>query len=307
MNHPFLGIRRAAVLALMALLGMGAARPMMGGVPREWPALGDAKPIEHHPGKMIWADLVTPDLAAAERFYGGMFGWTFETLPTRSTRYVVASLGGHPVGGLLQRTAAPGAHHPSAWLTFFAVGDVDAARRTALKEGAKVVSEPKTYPGRGRQAVLADPEGAVFAVLASSTGDPSDFLAAPGEWIWSSLLARDPARDAVFYQNLFHYEVFDLPNEDGADHVIFSSEDYARASANTLPGDPTRHHPHWLNFVRVADTSAAAAKAVGLGGRILVKPHLDRHGGRAAVVADPAGAPIGLMEWSDSDSKGGPK
>ena len=36
---------------------------------------------------------------------------------------------------------------------------------------------------------------------------------------------------------------------------------------------------------------------------MLVKPFPDRHGGLTAVVADPAGAPFGLLEWTDTDSK----
>lgn len=299
--HPSRWKRHLSALALLGLLSIGTNRPVAGGVPIEWPPLGDPKHVEHHLGKMIWADLVTPDLVAAERFYGGLFGWSFEPIHAGALVYAVASIEGRPVGGLLQRTIPVGEQRQSAWLTFFAVRDVDAARRIALKEGAKCLSGPTTYAGRGRQVVLADPEGAVFAALASSTGDPSDFLAVPGEWIWSSLLARDPGRDAAFYQKLFNYEVFDLPDEGGTEHVLFSSDDYARASANTLPGKPWRPHPHWLNFVRVTDVEAAAAKTVALGGRVLVKPHLDRHGGRAAVVADPAGAPIGLMEWSEED------
>jgi predicted enzyme related to lactoylglutathione lyase len=35
-------------------------------------------PQERHPGKMIFAELVTPDLASAKQFYGGLFGWTFQ-------------------------------------------------------------------------------------------------------------------------------------------------------------------------------------------------------------------------------------
>ena len=31
-----------------------------------------------HPGKVIWADLVTPDLKQAEDFYAGLFGWSFQ-------------------------------------------------------------------------------------------------------------------------------------------------------------------------------------------------------------------------------------
>jgi predicted enzyme related to lactoylglutathione lyase len=251
--------------------------------------------------------MVTPDLASAKRFYSGLFGWTFRDIHVGKTPYAVALLDGRPVGGLHQRSVPPGEQRQPAWTAFIAVRDVDVARRTTLEHGGKVVSEPKSYPHRGRQAILADPEGAVFAVLASSSGDPGDFLVAPGEWIWSSLLAEDPDKSAAFYQALFGYDVYDVPSDDGLEHVILSSDDYARASVNALPSHSSRRHPHWLNFVRVVDTVGATARAVALGGRVLVEPHVDRHGGKLAVIADPAGAPIGLMEWSDTDTKKEPK
>ena len=273
----------------------------------ELPPLVTPANAEHHVGKVIWVDLVTPDLASAKRFYSGLFGWTFRDIHVGKTDYAVASLDGRPVGGLVHRPPPPGELRQPAWLTFIAVRDVDAAKRTALEHGAKVVSEPRSHPQRGRQAVFSDPEGAVFAVLASSSGDPGDFLAAPGEWIWSALLARDPDKEAAFYQTLFGYDVFDLPSDDGLEHMVLSTDDYARASVNTLHRDSSRRHPHWLNFVRVVDAAGAAAKAVALGGRVLVEPHIDRHGGKVAVIADPTGAPFGLMEWSDTDSKKEPK
>jgi hypothetical protein len=275
--------------------------------PLELPPLVQPATAEHHVGKVIWVDLVTPDLASAKRFYAGLFGWTFRDIHGGETDYAVAFLNGQPVGGLLHRLVPAGEHRQPAWLAFIAVRDVDAAKRTALEHGAKVLVEPRTYPQRGRQAVFADPEGAVFAVLASSSGDPPDVLAAPGEWIWSSLLAQDPDTDAAFYQALFGYDVFDLPSDDGLEHVILSTDDYARASVNAWPRDASRRHPHWLNFVRVVDAVGVAAKAVALGGRVLVEPHIDRHGGQVAVVADPTGAPFGVLEWSDTDSKEEPK
>jgi hypothetical protein len=273
----------------------------------ELPALNAPANAEHHVGKVIWADLTTPDLAGAKRFYSGLFGWTFRDIHFGKTDYAVASLDGRPVGGLVHRLVPPGEERRPAWLTFIAVRDVDAAKRTALEHGAKVVFEPRSHPQRGRQAVFADPEGAVFAVLASSSGDPGDFLAAPGEWIWSSLHTQDPDTDAAFYQTLFGYDVFDVPSDDAREHDILSSDDYARASVNSFPGDSSRRHPHWLNFVRVVDAAGAAAKVVALGGRVIVEPHTDRHGGNVAVVADPTGAPFGLMEWSDADTKKEPK
>ena len=286
--------RTAVLSALAAVSGIALAAPL------QLPPLGRGDKVEHHSGKVIWADLVTPDLAAAERFYGGLFGWTFNHVRSAKTDYAVASVDGRPLGGLLQRSVPKGERRQPAWLTFMAVSDVDAARRNALGGGASSVSEPMTYAGRGRQAVLSDPEGAVFAVLASATGDPPDYLPEPGEWIWSALLVNNVGQSAAFYQKLFGYEVYDVASDDGAEHVVFSSDNYARASANTLPADRHRH-PHWLNFVRVTDAVQSADKAVALGGRILVEPHLDRQGGKSAVVADPTGAPIGLMEWSSGE------
>jgi hypothetical protein len=51
-------------------------------------------------------------------------------------------------------------------------GHVDAAQQPALQHGGKVLFKPHHYSQRGRQAVLADPDGAVFAVLAAAGGDP---------------------------------------------------------------------------------------------------------------------------------------
>jgi predicted enzyme related to lactoylglutathione lyase len=293
--------------SLSALVLCSACLSTLHAASFELPPLNSPASTEHHVGKVIWADLVTPDLASAERFYAGLLGWTFQNVHTGSSDYAVAQIDGRPVGGMFQKSMAAGEHRQSSWITFLAVRDIDDAKRVAMAHGAKVVSDARSYPLRGRQAIFSDPEGAVFAVLASSSGDAPDFLAAPGEWIWSSLLSREPGAEAAFYQQLFSYDVFDLAADDGLQHLILSSDDFARASVNSLPGGSANRRPHWLNFIRVESTADAVAKAVTLGGRVLVEPHVDRHGGQVAVVADPAGAPFGLMEWTDSDSKAEPK
>jgi len=291
--------KRGCVAALLAL---AVAAPVMAS-PLQLPALVEPPSQEHHAGKVIFVELVTPDLAAAKQFYAGLFGWTFRDIQAGGTAYAEAYMDGRPVAGLIHKEVPAGEHRQPAWLSFFAVGDVDVAKTTAVTNGAKVLFEPHTFPDRGREAVFADPQGAVFAVLASSSGDPPDVLATPGEWIWSSLITSDPDTDAAFYQALFDYDVFDLPADQGAQHLLLASDNYARASANTLPANKPNVHPHWLNYVRVDDAVAMSAKAVALGGRVLVEPRVDRHGGKIAVVADPQGAPFGLLEWPDTESK----
>jgi predicted enzyme related to lactoylglutathione lyase len=287
--------------ALVALLGMAFIATAIA-APSDLPALVQPANSEHHVGKVIWADLITTDVEGAKRFYGGLLGWTFRDITTgQNNSYTVALLDDQPVAGLISHDVPAGEHRQPAWLPFMAVRDVNAAKRIALAHGAKLLVEPRTYPQRGQQAVFADPQGAVFAVLASRSGDPADDEVSSGEWIWSSLMTRDADTDAAFYQSIFGYEVFDLAS-DGGNHLVLSSDNFARASVNTMSGTNANRHPHWLNFVRVANVVEASAKATGLGGRVLVEPHVDRHGGRVAVLADPAGAPFGLMEWSDNDS-----
>jgi uncharacterized protein len=287
---------------LATLLGVASTAPVTAQT-LQLPPIVEPPSQEHHIGKVIFLELVTPDLAASKQFYSGLFGWTFRDLAAGSIQYAEASLDGRPVAGLFHKALPPGEHRAPAWLGFFAVEDVDATAKIAVQHGAKLLFGPRSFPDRGRQAVFADPQGAVFAVLASSSGDPPDFLAAPGEWIWSSLITRNPDTDAAFYQALFGYDVFELPASPGAQHLLFASHTYARASANSLPASAPDAYPYWLNYVRVEDADQMAAKVVALGGRVLVAPRLDRQGGKLAVVADPQGAAFGLLEWRESESK----
>jgi predicted enzyme related to lactoylglutathione lyase len=258
---------------------------------------------EHHVGKAILMQLVTPDLVASKKFYGGLFGWTWRDMVGRGMQYAEAANDGQPVAAFIQKEMPKAERRQPSWLAFVAVRDVDAASRIAVERGAKMLSGPADFPKRGRQAVLTDPQGAVFALLASSSGDPPDELADPGEWIWSALIASDPDRAAAFYQALFDYDVFEAPTADDSEHAILATEDIARASVNSIPARQPGARPHWIHFIRVVDAAKSAALATTLGGKVLLEPRPDRHGGKVALLADPQGAPFGLLEWTEADLK----
>jgi hypothetical protein len=63
----------------------------------ELPPLNSPPSNEHHVGKVVWADLVTPNLSSAEKFYGGLFGWTFQSIHAGDSDYVVATISGRPI------------------------------------------------------------------------------------------------------------------------------------------------------------------------------------------------------------------
>jgi predicted enzyme related to lactoylglutathione lyase len=251
------------------------------------------------PGKFVWADLVTDDVPAARNFYARLFGWTFSDAGS----YWIASNEERPMAGMFQRPRPKDRVAEPRWFGYISVPSVERAQRAVTQAGGRVLAAPQKMPRRGEQAVFADREGAVFGVVKSSSGDPEDFLPEPGDWIWIELLSRDAAKAAEFYRSVAGYKIVENTSARLNDYVL-TSEGYARATAMTLAPGENRVQPTWLLFVRVKNVSASVALAQQLGGKLLlgVKPEL--FGGKLAVVADPTGAAVGLLEWSHDQAKG---
>lgn len=120
------------------------------------------------PGAMTWNELTTRDVAGSTAFYRAVFGWTAREQPMGDDPYLVWELDGQMLGGLMPMVGDlwP-ADLPPHWMVYFAVTDCDAAAgRTAELGGA--VSVPPTDIPFGRFAVLNDPQGAVFSILAGA-------------------------------------------------------------------------------------------------------------------------------------------
>ena len=81
-----------------------------------------------------------------------------------------------------------------------------------------------------------------------------------------------------------------------SDYVL-TSEGYARATVRTIQTSDEKVRPTWLPFVRVRNVSESVAKAKQLGGKGLIEPKPEHFDGKVAVIADPTGATIGIMEW----------
>lgn len=272
------------------------------------PPISDPPTGEYRHGKFIWIDLITADIVGAEKFYASMFGWTFSRLGTESQPYTLAYQAGSPVAGIAARPPVSGQARKSWWIAFMSVADVDAAAAEVIAKGGKALIPARTLEGRGRMAVLADPDGAPFGLMKSSSGDPPDFRAEPGEWIWAVYQSPDAASAAAFYQDLGNYEVVPGDRVGDAESFALQAEGFARASLVEIPPGRTELRPEWLYFVRVTDLATSLARAVELGGRVIAPPRPDLLEGHLAVITDPGGGLLGLMEWDadadEDDEKG---
>lgn len=250
-------------------------------------------------GKFVWADLVTDDVPTARKFYTRMFGWTFRDVGN----YSIAHSDERPLAGMFQRPRPADRPAKPRWIPYMSVSSVSEAQGRVTKAGGKVLAPQQNFPQRGDQAVFADAEGAVFGVIASRRGDPADFLPEPGDWIWVQLFSRDLKAAGDFYHTLGGYEV--LPNTERPNSLVLASKGYARAAVMTLPPTQAEAKPAWLPFVRVKSVGDSVALTRELGGKVLIAPKAELLQGRVAVIADPTGAAIGILEWTGELVKGG--
>lgn len=118
--------------------------------------------IAGEPGAICWADLSTPDPDAAASFYNAAFGWNFEL--GQDGAYLHIKNGDTYIGGIPPAAnRAPGA--PPHWMIYIQVADCDQSAAQAKELGARLYLEPMTIETVGRMAVVADPQGAVFALF----------------------------------------------------------------------------------------------------------------------------------------------
>lgn len=117
-------------------------------------------------GAFSWNELMTTDPAAAAHFYKQLLGWTFESseMPGIGT-YRVASVAGEKIAGIMGLPPDAG-QMPPAWGGYVTVDNADETAGECAALGGKVLVPPTDVPGVGRFAVLQDPQGAVFNVMA---------------------------------------------------------------------------------------------------------------------------------------------
>jgi predicted enzyme related to lactoylglutathione lyase len=145
------------------------------------------------PGTPCWADLATPDLAEARRFYPELFGWTGRITPEpEAGGYTVFLREGRAVAG-----AGPPAIPDQVPIRSMYVATDDAdlvAARVERAGGQVVVVPPFEVFDRGRMAVFADPASATFSVWQPMAMPGAEVFNIPGAMAWNELVT--PTRRA---------------------------------------------------------------------------------------------------------------
>ena len=283
-----------ATVAVIALTGCATNPP--------WPAIAEGETTKSVPGRWIWAELFTSDIAEAREFYGSVFGWQFETHGTAVKPYILIRNDGRPVAGMLRHPAGEGDVLRSRWVGLVSVKDVDTVSDKARNAGGALLLDPTDLSGRGRVALISDPEGARLGLLATESGDPPDVMPQDGGWLWHELWAQSASTASDFYRQTVGYGIKRTGKIAGKSewHLVAGGFPRAGIIEHGASGLPSA----WLHDVRVADVRQAVKRVKKAGGNVLIAPTREFRQGRAAVIVDPMGAPLGIVEWPEEKRAG---
>ena len=227
-------------------------------------------------GRFIWYELITPDMAGAKRFYGDLVGWTAQDLPPMGPAepYAILSADGNGVAGVMNRGEAM-KDMPPNWTGYICVDDCDAAAAKVKSLGGAVYNPPLDIPGVGRFAIVADPSGAVFAIMKPTPpegGRPERDRNDVGQCSWHELMGADPdAGGFDFYAEMFGWTKSDaMPMGDMGTYQLFDNQDGQVGGMMRKPADVPM--AHWRFYFRVPDIDAAVAQIKAGGGQVLDGP-----------------------------------
>ncbi|MFE5259401.1 VOC family protein [Streptomyces coelicoflavus] len=233
-------------------------------------------------GVPCWVDAQLSDVEAGKRFYGELFGWTFQDAGTEegteeeaeeeaAAESVRACLDGEPVAALVRKTDG---RMPTVWSVYFHTPDAAALTARIRAGGGQVVTPPHPVGDLGSAALAADPDGAVFGLWQPGRRTGFGRRGEPGAFAWAELYTRDTEAANAFF---------------GPD----ASPEFGRARVSDV--FPAEMPPHFLVHFLVEDVTAGLATVARLGGRVRVPPFGTSYG-RVAVVSDGQGASFALLQ-----------
>jgi predicted enzyme related to lactoylglutathione lyase len=252
--------------------------------------------VSSNAGKFVWYDLMTTDPAGARGFYTQLVGWGTQQWDGGDQPYTLWTNGETPLGGVMELPEeARAAGAPPHWLSYVAVDDIKATASRVEELGGSVLHGPVDIRNAGAFAVLADPQGAVFAIYQSDRDYSAETGSAGiGGFSWHELATSDSKGAFSFYSELFGWkpgEAMDM-GEAGIYQLYGGGGDPLGGmfnKPNEMPGPPM-----WLYYVKVGDVNEAVKKVADLGGQVINGPMEVPGGDLIAQCLDPQGALFAL-------------
>ena len=254
-------------------------------------------------GELCWADVQTPDVAAAKAFYAAVFGWRYEDFPTPDGRsYAKAFLDDDLVASVAPQPHQGGAALPAHWNVYFAAVDARAAAEEAPHAGGTVRFGPEDIGDTGTMVFVEPPGGGATGIWQAGTHPGSGRHNEPGAFAWAELLTPEPQAAVGFFQQLFGHEVTEYPQDDGGTYTTLMVNGTEVAGVAPVPEEDEDDaggesgSRGWQVYFGVSSVKEAVLAAVAAGAEVLVEPEFAEDGGTIATLKDPQGGVFSVLE-----------
>ena len=266
-------------------------------------------------GRFVWYELATTDADRAKAFYNAVVGWNTADISTPGSGYTLFMAGDTPVAGLTNLPAeAVTMGSTPEWRGYVRVDNVDAFSIRAVELGGTIRVPPTDVPNVSRFCVVADPQGAMLALVKGRESGMRSALkpGAPGHIGWHELVAPESEKAFGFYSALLGWQKSNSSPDPFGTYQEFSDGTDPIGGVFTKSGSPLAF---WLFYFNVEDVVAAAKAAEAHGGKIHYGPIAAARGTRIVHCSDPQGALFGLLDrhvrleiacYAPRDVRGGP-
>lgn len=244
----------------------------------------------------IWYELMTEDPEAAKAFYREVAGWETVAFGPGNEGYSILRKNGRGIGGVLPmpEDARAGGARP-AWFGYVAVDNVDSAAKAVVESGGQIHRDIVDIPGAGRIAMVSDPQGAPFYLIAPDGEDqPPVPPMTRGHVGWHELYAAEGEAAFDFYARQFGWtqtEALDMGPM--GTYRLFAMGAEPAGGIMTKPDSLPR--PFWLFYFTVGDIDEASRRITGAGGTIVREPTQVPGGVWIIQATDPEGAMFALV------------
>lgn len=242
-------------------------------------------------GEVTWVDLTSSDPRRSEAFYADLFDWTFAE--SSIDGYRVVTRDGHRLGGIV---AADEDHPLDAWTVHLRADDLVRTHRAAADLGGRTFVEPTAIGNHAAGSVVADPTGAVLALLRPDEFRGIGEVGLPGYPAWFELHSTEATASIRFLERVFGLETDAVADEPGFRYsTMRDAEGETVFGVLDLDGIvPAGSRSSWTVYFGSSDVEADVSRARERGASVALEP-VDTPHGRVAILVDPTGAVFGLV------------
>lgn len=241
-------------------------------------------------GRIVWYELLTTDMKAAEKFYATVVGWTVSDFDqTPQPYHMFMRAGNIPAAGVM--TIPEGMNFPPHWGMYVAVDKLEDAVARIKQLGGRELGPVIEVPTVGRMQTMMDPQQAAFSVYEASTPHQPDAPRDVGDASWHELMTTDAAAALQFYSQLFGWQESSAMDMGAmGKYHIFKGASYDLGGMMNKPQEMAQAPPHWGIYFRIHDVDAAVQRVKDNGGQVLNGPMEVPGGDRIINCVDPQGA-----------------